>query len=427
MAKWLTLSICLLGITSCIQFGDTYQGIPPGIWRGVLELSSQTDDFDEKTGGQLPFNFEVIYDRPDSFHIVIHDGEERIVINDIHMGVDRRTARDTIRIDFPVYDSHIEAQCEEDAIEGWWVVHNRKDYRIKFKALHGQPYRFFQLPDPPAADLTGTWDCTFELDTDHPIRAIGEFKQDSNTITGTFLFATGDDRFLEGTVNGDRLHLSVFDGSHAYLYEAKILPDGQLTGIYRSGSHYKTYWEAKRSDSIHLSQLGDPLQLTRMKSKDAFQLALPGLDGQMVDISSGLYAGKPKIIQIMGTWCPNCRDETSFLLDYLKKHPDPGFEILGVSFERHTDTLKAMAAIRTYKEKLNIPYTLLYGGPNDKTKASEVFPMLDKVVAYPTLIFLNQANQVVAIHTGFAGPATSEFPLFVKEFDDLVSKMISTQ
>ena len=53
---------------------------------------------------------------------------------------------------------------------------------------------------------------------------------------------TGDDRYLEGQVNGDRLYLSTFDGTHAYLYEAKILPDGQLSGIYRSGNHYKTYW-----------------------------------------------------------------------------------------------------------------------------------------------------------------------------------------
>lgn len=60
---------------------------------------------------------------------------------------------------------------------------------------------------------------------------------------------TGDDRYLEGVVNGDRLHLSVFDGSHAYLYEAKIL-NGQLSGIYRSGKHYKTYWEGK--NPIHL-------------------------------------------------------------------------------------------------------------------------------------------------------------------------------
>lgn len=424
--RWLLPGLIGVSLIACIRFGEPYKGIPPGIWRGVLYLSESNDGFDEKSKGELPFNFEVIYDDPDSFHIVIHNGDERILVTDIHMGVDRRTARDTLRIDFPVYDSHIEAQAEEDAIEGYWVVHNRKDYRIKFSALNGQSYRFFQLMDPPAADLSGFWNCNFEIDTDHPTHAIGQFKQDSNHITGTFMTATGDDRYLEGVVNGNRLFLSVFDGSHAYLYEAKIMPDGQLTGIYRSGNHYKTYWEGQRTDSLDQSYLGDPLQLTKIKSKEPVTLNLRDQDGQLIDLNKGVYNGKPKILQVMGTWCPNCRDETTFLLEYLKQHPDPGFEILGIAFERHTDTLKANAAIHTYREKLNIPYPIVYGGSNDKEKALATLPMLDKVVAFPTLIFLNSHNQVVAIHTGFAGPATPTYPAFKNEFDQLVTQMMAS-
>ncbi len=425
MMKWLVFLVSVVSISSCIKLGEPYSGVPPGIWRGVLVLGDVQEGFDEKSKGELPFNFEVIYDTPDSFHMVIHNGEERIIVSDIKTGVNRRTARDTIRIDFPIYDSHIEAQYEEDAIEGWWVVHNRKDYRIKFKALHGQPYRFFQTPDPPAADLSGKWDCSFGIETDQPNRLIGEFVQNGNLLTGTFLSPTGDDRFLEGSVNGDRLYLSVFDGSHAYLYEAKILSDGQLTGIYRSGNHYKTYWEGKRSDSLNLKDLGNALELTQMNSDEVFTLALPDPAGNIIDIQKGSFADKPKIIQIMGTWCPNCKDETTFLLEYLRKNPDPGFEVLGVSFERHADTTKAIAAIQTYKEKMKIPYSVVYGGTSDKTKAGEVFPMLNKVVAYPTLIFLDTQNKVVAIHTGFSGPATSGYTAFKEEFNGLVAKMKS--
>jgi thiol-disulfide isomerase/thioredoxin len=425
MTKWLILFILLTISISCLKLGEPYSAIPPGIWRGVLVLTDELEGFDEKSKGELPFNFDVIYVRPDSFYIVLHNGEERIIVTDIKIGVDRRTARDTIRIDFPVYDSHIQAQFQEDAIEGWWVVRNRKDYRIKFKALHGQPYRFFQTLDPPAADLTGKWDCQFGIDTETPTRAIGEFVQKGNQITGTFLSATGDDRYLEGVVNGDRLHLSVFDGSHAYLYEAKILPDGQLSGIYRSGNHYKTYWEGSRADKIEPTALGDPLALTQMKSEVPFNLKLPDPQGNVIDISKGVYAGKPKIIQIMGTWCPNCKDETTFLLDYLKAHPNPGFEVLGIAFERHADTTKALAAIETYRQKLGIPYPIVYGGSNNKNIASEKLPMLNEVVAYPTLIFLDAQNKVLAIHTGFSGPATSGYIAFKEEFNELVSKLIS--
>ena len=409
---------------SCLKLGESFKGLPPGTWRGVLYLSDEESGFDEKTNGELPFNFEVVYDNPDSFHIVILNGEERIIVNDIRMGVDRRTGRDTLWIDFPVYDSHIKAQYEEDAIEGFWVARNRKDYQIKFKALHARTYRFFELPDPPSADLSGRWECNFEIETDHPNKVIGEFVQKGNYLSGTFMTNTGDDRYLEGQVSGDRLFLSTFDGSHAYLYEAKILPDGQLTGIYRSGKHFKTYWEGKRNDTIESNDLGDPFTLTRMNNAgEKFSFALPDTEGNIVDISKPPYEGKPKLIQIMGTWCPNCRDETNYLLDYLRMHPDPGFEIVGISFERHTDESKAIQAIKTYRDKLQIPYSIVYGGSNDKAKASTVLPMLNGVIAFPTLIFLDAQNQVVAIHTGFAGPATSGYETFKKEFESLVEKI----
>lgn len=416
--------IALLLFVSCLKLGEPFKGLPPGIWRGVLFLSDVQEGFDEKSKGELPFNFEVVYVTPDSFHIVIHNGEERIVVDDIQMGIDRRTSHDTLWIDFPVYDSHFRVKYEEDAIEGFWVARNRKDYQIKFTARHGQDFRFFQNPDPPAADLTGRWECRFEIETENPTTSIGDFVQKGNHLTGTFMSPTGDDRFLEGQVSGDRMLLSVFDGSHAYLYEAKILPDGQLTGIYRSGNHFKTYWEGKRNDSIQLIDLGDPYGITQMKQTgEIFSISLPDPDGNIVDLSAPPYAGKPKIIQVMGTWCPNCRDETEFLLDYLKNNPDPGFEVLGISFERHTDEQKARAAIATYRNKMKIPYTIVYGGSNNKEKASEVLPMLNKVMAFPTLLFLNANDQVVAIHTGFSGPATSGYEAFKTEFNALVEQM----
>ncbi len=417
------LALLFLPLLACLKLGEPFSGLPPGIWRGALYVSEDTTGFDEKSGGILPFNFEVIYDRPDSFHLVIRNGEERITVGDIRMGTDRRTGRDTLWIDFPVYDSHIRAQYEEDAIEGWWVARNRKDYKIRFKALHGHDYRFFQTPEPPAMDVTGKWACHFEIESAHPYLALGDFKQSGNRVTGTFLSNTGDDRYLEGQVSGDRLFLSVFDGSHAYLYEAKILQDGSLSGIYRSGNHFKTYWDGQRSDTISIRALGDPMTLTTMKEMETFAVSLPTPDGKKVTLASPPYAGRPKIIQIMGTWCPNCRDETNFLLDYLKAHPEPGFEILGICFERHTDTLKALAAMETYKSKMKIPYTLVYGGSNNKDKASEVLPMLSRVMAFPTLLFLDKNDRVVAIHTGFTGPATSEFAGFRQQFDDLVAQI----
>jgi hypothetical protein len=58
---------------------------------------------------------------------------------------------------------------------------------------------------------------------------VGEFKQVGQKVTGTFLTTTGDYRFLEGTVSGDQLYLSCFDGGHAFLFTAKIADTNTLT------------------------------------------------------------------------------------------------------------------------------------------------------------------------------------------------------
>jgi thiol-disulfide isomerase/thioredoxin len=213
----------------------------------------------------------------------------------------------------------------------------------------------------------------------------------------------------------------------ASIFSLIVLPDGSLSGIYRSGNHFKTYWEGVKKDSIELNDLGNAFTLTGVKNKDVpFTISLQDPDGNIPDLNKPPYAGKPKIIQIMGSWCPNCMDETTFLLEYLAKHPEPGFEILGISFERHTDPEKAKNAIRTYRSKMNIPYTIVYGGANDKSKASQVLPMLTEVVAYPTLIFLNAENKVVAIHTGFSGPATTGYENFKREFEETAQQLVTS-
>ena len=79
--------------------------------------------------------------------------------------------------------------------------------------------------------------------------------------------------------------------------------------------------------------------------------------------------------------------------------------------------------IKTYIEKMGITYPVVYGGSSNKAEAGKTLPMLNKVVAYPTMIFLNKRNEVVAIHTGFTGPATSSFEHFKEEFDELVRKI----
>ncbi len=56
----------------------------------------------------------------------------------------------------------------------------------------------------------------------HADTTVGEFKQNGSELTGTFLTTTGDYRYLQGSVSGNKLYLSTFDGGHAFIFIARI-------------------------------------------------------------------------------------------------------------------------------------------------------------------------------------------------------------
>jgi thiol-disulfide isomerase/thioredoxin len=431
MRNFLALFILLtLTQTSCIVVPNPHSALAPGRWRGILKLAPEIAvpgnlQFEEITEGELPFIFDVVYESDDKFYIEIINGEERFRADRIQFGRDISTAKDTLLIEFPVYDSYIRALHENDVIEGVWVINYKENYSIPFVAHFGRGYRFTELKKTPSADLSGRWEVMFGLDGDKPYPALGEFKQKDNYLEGTFLTETGDYRFLEGTVQGNKFYLSCFDGSHAFLFEGKILEDGSLIGSFRSGNHYLTTWEAKRNPDF---QLRDPDEITAAKSgMETVNFTLENTAGEMISLGDPQWSGKVKLVQILGTWCPNCRDETLFLKEYLAENPGQDLAVFGVAFERYAEKEKAMAALRRYEDNLGIPYPVLLAGLKDKATAESVFPMLEGINAYPTMLFLDRDNRIRRIHTGFSGPATSEYAAFKKEFAAYVQSLIDNQ
>ena len=430
--------LAVSGISGCLEVDNPFTGLPPGPWRAVLDLSPQpiasnpqgkplpdngNFGFQEVTEGELPFNFEIKYENEKDYYIEITNGAEHIRVDDIFVGRDRSTAKDTVVISFPVYDSYIRAIFEEGVMEGEWVLNNKPDYRVHFVARHGQNHRFTTLRKPPVMDLSGRWEATFGIGSEEEYKAIAEFQQQGNHLLGTFLTETGDYRYLEGTVQANKLYLSTFDGAHAFLFEGKIQEDGTLIGSFQSGKHYKTIWEARRNPDF---QLRNAYEVTYLREGyDKLQFAFENTEGQLVSLESPPYKDKVVLVQIMGTWCPNCRDETEFLKDYLKQHPGQEIEVLALAFERYQNPDKAKRAIKTFKEKMEVPYEILYAGIAGQEEASKALPMLNAIISYPTLVFIGRDGKVKKIHTGFTGPATSEFETFKQEFETYVNQLLN--
>ena len=438
MRKILTASFLaiafLLVFNHCVSTDTAYSRVAPGMWRGVLELekfqpsvSAKKDSvmivYDQYKPGELPFNFEVTYVDETHFYLEIINGSERIRLDSVQYGRDRSQARDTMNVWFPEYASYLPAEIRGGVMVGEWVVTTKDNYRIPFYAHSGRDYRFTNMTTTPKADLTGNWAAIFgvEKEANEQEKAIGEFKQEGNHLEGTFRTETGDYRFLEGTVQGRKFSLSCFDGAHAFLFSGSIQGDS-LQGEFRSGHKYQTLWTGWKDPAFELGSAGSLTQFKR-DAKVSFSVKNPS--GQEIVFPSAAFDHKIKIFTVMGTWCPNCRDEQIFLRDFLKENPElaQNITVIGFSFERFRDVAQANAHILAYKQKLGIPFELVYAGKADKAEAAKFFPALDQVMAFPTMMILDQQNHIRRVHTGFDGPATSRYAAFKSDFTTLINSL----
>jgi thiol-disulfide isomerase/thioredoxin len=194
-----------------------------------------------------------------------------------------------------------------------------------------------------------------------------------------------------------------------------------VIGSFRSGKHYTTTWEGKRNPD---AKIADAFDLTTSQIGDeAFDFTFNDLEGKPTSLSDEVFKDKIKLVKITGTWCPNCKDESKFLKDYLAKNASEDIEVIEVAFERYKEEAKALEILKRYKDKLELPFTILYGGYADKTATSEKFPQISKVLSYPTLIFVDKNNKIRKVHTGFAGPATADYAKFISDFDRIIEEM----
>lgn len=428
--------LLVMALQGCVEAINNHQKLPPGIYRGVLNLTdpnieNAAEEVNTKLNivepNQLPFNFEVVYAEGsnEDFKIILHNDDERLEVTDISYGKDRATNRDTVLIRFPIYDTYISAIYNENVLEGHWGVNYRENYKIPFVAYHGQDHRFTSLTKANEFDISGRWKCTFTESDGAEDITIGNFVQKGNKLTGTFKTETGDYRFLEGNIIDNKFYLSVFDGSHAFLFEGKILDDNKIIGSFTSGIHYQATWEGVRDDDFELT---DPYQLTSLQgASDVIDFTFPDLNKQMVSLSDDQFDGKIKIVKIMGTWCPNCMDATNFLLEYLKNNKTEDIAVIALAFERYRDESKAYAAIKKYRDRKAIPFDILYGGYFEKSESTAKLPFLDKIISYPTLLFIDKQNRLRKVHTGFSGPATDKYADFKNGFDKIIAELRSEE
>lgn len=395
------LRILIVILLSTVSLSAQGTKLRAGEWRGMLEMNDSTE---------LPFTFEIQHGDGGSVLTVIN-ASERILVEQF------RFTNDSVWWTMPVFNTKFWCKRESDTTFSG-EFHNTaagKPYVLKFRAFHGQPRIVTPVIECNISyRFAGKWECTFSPGEKGESKAIGLFNRETNgTFTGTFATEFGDYRFLEGDeTHCNEITLSVFDGQFCMLFIAKMSYETQgineraelIEGNYWSGKYYFETWKAVRNDKF---ELRDPDKLAWAKDSTDVDFTFNDLNGKPVSLSD--YRGKVVILQVMGTWCPNCLDETKWMQEVYTKYHSQGLEIIGLSYERKGDTATQNAAIRRIRDRYGVTYTLLNTGKSGKDSASASLPFISGIFAFPTSIYIDRNGNVRRIHSGYNGPATGAY------------------
>ncbi len=401
----IAIFFCIL-LAGCFFEKETSADLKPGIWRATVEIQ----------GRELPFNFEVKKVNSKDINIYLRNADERLLLDEVTI------TGDSIDIVLHVFDANFKARIKGDTLEGLFIKNYATDYRLPFRAVYGQAYRFVKSANQlEVPDFSGKYEVKFIHEGD-TTPAVAIFHQEGDSVTGTFLTPIGDHRYLQGNVANSTLQLSTFDGNYAYLFTATKLLDGTLSGKYYSGKTLMQSWIASKNDN---PTMPDAEKLTYLKpGYDRVSFSFPDVNGNKISLTDDKYKNKVVVLQLTGTWCPNCMDETNFLVPWYRENKDRGVEIIGLAYERKDDFTYASTQVKKMIDKIEIPYDVVIAGTN--VKASETLPMLNKVMAFPTSIFIGKDGKVKKIHTGFSGPSTGEYyEQFKQEFNETINELLA--
>lgn len=399
------LILVLLSI-SILFSCNTRQDLKLGPWRGVIDVQ----------GHELPMNFTVKKES-NKYLVILKNMDEEIVLDEVAL------KEDSVIMIMHIFDTEIHAKIDGKSLVGYYVKNYEQDSKLPFKATFGEEYRFVKSKNTPTEDFSGTYAVNFDHEGDTTV-AVGIFSQTGNELTGTFLTPIGDYRYLQGNVVNGEMMLSAFDGNHAFVFKAKKTETGTLKGDFWNGKDWHETWIGVKDDN---AALPDADSLTFLKEGfEKIEFSFPDEDGKMISLSDERFKNKVVILQIFGTWCPNCMDETKFLSKWYTKNKDRGVEILGLAYEAKDDFDYASGRVKKMKEKLSVPYGFVIAGNKDKEQAAKTLPMLNHVLSFPTTIFIGKDGTVKKIHTGFTGPGTGiYYERFIQRFNQTVDACLS--
>lgn len=371
-------------------------------------------------GVLIPFNFEVIR-QYDTLRCFFRNGTERMSAEPVVQ------QGDSLWVRMPFFEAQLRCRVlANSTLQGQWIKETAAGALVlSFTARPGSAQRF-EHTKAASANAAGKWQVRFQRPNGTYRPAVALFEQQGSMLTGTFLTPSGDYRYLEGVVSNDTLLLSCFDGARAYLFKARLQGEKIVDGFFYNNAAPLETWEAERNNN---AALPDTVLQTALKPGfDRIAFSFADSSGRKVSLTDERFKNKVVVVQLLGSWCPNCVDETRFLTEFYRSYQAKGVEVVALAYELSADMQRSWLAVNRMTQRLQIPYPVLLtpATAGDADKAAKTLPQLNSIHYFPTTIFIAKDGTVYRIHQGFYGPGTGAYyAQFKEEFYSTVHTLLS--
>jgi thiol-disulfide isomerase/thioredoxin len=374
-----------------------------GVWDAKINFN----------GVEIPFKLEFAGDSPNIRGWFFNGDEHETSTSGTfeHRSLDLR---------FDDYATELTGTLKDGVLEGQWVSAAKKSYAFQAKRLVAAPASTLTAPS-----IDGLWEVEAVSSTKGESTWRLIVRQHGIDVSAAILRVDGDTGALTGAYRDGKFVLSHFSGARPSLLTLTPSSDGTLE-VDLGGTHGHNQYKAVRPAEARakgLPEPSDPSAHTRVKdASQPFLFSFPDLNGKLVSNDDARFRGKVVLVNITGSWCPNCHDEAPFLAELYRKYRDQGLEIVALSFEEG-EQLKDPVRLRAFIKKYGIEYTVLLAG--EPSEAKDKLAQAENWDAWPTTFFIDREGLVRGVHAGFPGSASGELYVEAKRaFEGDVERLL---
>ena len=329
-------------------------------------------------------------------------------------------ANGRLHLAFPSFNAVLDATVADGKLDGTYVLGK----------LHA-PIHAVKADGPPAVQahapsIAGEWIIpTTSAKGEKAWRLI--VHQAGGRVQATILRVDGDTGTLDGGYSNGAFRVSHFGDNRAAVLEIRPQPDHRLKLLLTdddNDDHADLVALRPAAAKAQGLTTADPTHYTGVKDPtEPFRFAFPDLAGHTVANTDPRFRGKVVVVDVMGSWCPNCHDEAPFLQALYRKRHAQGLEVVALDFE-NTGTPADIDRLKAFIARYGITYTVLFAG--QRKDVHDKLPQAVNLAAWPTTFFLGRDGRVKATHVGFTSVGSGARDLQTKaEVDRQVAELLA--